>query len=322
MNEGLFSRLNTAYQENIGQPFVRSPMGQAAAGFFGIESQGTNPEAYKTGQAVGNMPGPNMVSGAVKGAMKAPEALQAAGDAAGTLGLFFGSKALRNGVRAADVIQAEQLLKNGATPNEVYAQSGGLFKGPDGQWRKNIDDTKYFPQFEANLVNASKMSGGVPYGEFAITNLFPHKELYEAYPELKNIKVVFDSTLPAGRMGEYNTSKGIFRLNPNQDSRSMYTTLLHETQHGIQKMEGWQGGGNANNMMPQNVKDAQISGEKAKERILSRITDYTKANTDVKREDIVQAVQFLGLSQNGLKESVTPAMQKSFFKLELLLGII
>jgi len=66
-----------AYQENIGQPFANlaGPFGR---GLLGLEKPEYGEEqAYRTGQAVGNMPAVSAPVGAFKAALQAPEAIGA-----------------------------------------------------------------------------------------------------------------------------------------------------------------------------------------------------------------------------------------------------
>jgi hypothetical protein len=66
-----------AYQENVGQPFANlaGPFGR---GLLGLEKPEYGEEqAYRTGQAVGNMPAVSAPVGAFKAALQAPEAIGA-----------------------------------------------------------------------------------------------------------------------------------------------------------------------------------------------------------------------------------------------------
>ena len=71
-----------SYQENVGQPFanVAGPFGR---GLLGLERPEYGQEqAYRTGQAVGNMPAVSAPVGAMKAAMQAPELLSLLGTVA------------------------------------------------------------------------------------------------------------------------------------------------------------------------------------------------------------------------------------------------
>jgi hypothetical protein len=67
-----------AYQENIGEPFA-AVVGGAGRGYLGLDQPSygglLSQEAYKTGQAMGYMPGIGAPAGAFKAAAQAPEAL-------------------------------------------------------------------------------------------------------------------------------------------------------------------------------------------------------------------------------------------------------
>lgn len=80
-----------AYQRNIGQP-VANVAGPFGRGFLGLQQpEYGSEEAYRTGQAVGNMPGPNVPAGAIKMAAQVPgllDALQAAKNSPELTGLL------------------------------------------------------------------------------------------------------------------------------------------------------------------------------------------------------------------------------------------
>ena len=68
-----------AYQRNIGEPFA-NVVGPFSRGLLGLEKPVYGEEqAYRTGQAIGNMPAVNAPVGAVKAAMQTPELFSALG---------------------------------------------------------------------------------------------------------------------------------------------------------------------------------------------------------------------------------------------------
>lgn len=79
------------YQRNIGQP-VANVAGPFVHGFLGLrQPEYGSEEAYRTGQAVGNMPGPNMPAGAIKMAAQVPgllDVIQAAKNSPELTGLL------------------------------------------------------------------------------------------------------------------------------------------------------------------------------------------------------------------------------------------
>jgi hypothetical protein len=84
------------YRKKVGDPFA-SLLGGAVRGYLGLEKATyANDEAYRTAQALGNMPGVGAPAGVFKAAMQAPEALVAMG---GLLGKGVG-KLAKNGGKA------------------------------------------------------------------------------------------------------------------------------------------------------------------------------------------------------------------------------
>lgn len=133
--------------------------------------------------------------------------------------------------------QAQELDWNGES-NETIRQQTGWFKGMDGQWRYEIDDS------QARIIEAD--AGRV----LMLSELLEHPTLYEAYPELKNTPVIF-ADLPENTHGRA-VGRGIM-LNEKDfsidgrvttDSKSLKSTLLHEIQHQIQRIEGFATGSN------------------------------------------------------------------------------
>ena len=91
---------------------------------------------------------------------------------------------------------AESLEKTKTKAQEIY-EKAGWFRGSDGKWSYEIDDSK------AQLT----LQEGRPNKKYNLSEIYDLSELYEAYPELKDIKVAFSSTLPKNSKGNYNSSK-------------------------------------------------------------------------------------------------------------------
>jgi len=76
---GLLDPVVDAYRQYVGDPFA-SMVGGAASGYLGLDKPTyANEEAYRTAQALGNMPGVGAPAGIFKAAAHAPEALVALG---------------------------------------------------------------------------------------------------------------------------------------------------------------------------------------------------------------------------------------------------
>ncbi len=73
-------------------------------------------------------------------------------------------------------------------------------------------------------------------------------ELFEAYPELKDVDVKF-AVLEDGVQGKYNHKQKTVTLNAMLGKEAAASTLNHEIQHAIQHIEGFAKGGNSNDVI-------------------------------------------------------------------------
>ena len=135
--------------------------------------------------------------------------------------------------------RAEQMIADGVDPETVRKETG-WFKGYDGEWRFEIDDS----QAEWNLDSAKPDPKRLfEFGEriFKLTDLLNHPDLYKAYPQLKKVTVwenPYASTggYVVGKNTETFTVKSLADTNINKD------ILIHEIQHLIQNIEGFSTG--------------------------------------------------------------------------------
>jgi hypothetical protein len=143
--------------------------------------------------------------------------------------------------------RAEKMAASGADRRAVWDETG-WFKGPDGQWRFEIDDSG--ARFNSDIV------GERTYGSGSYSDAVSHPELYKAYPDLGNIDTRVE--IMPQRGGSYLRPEsrehlGLFDIaeeigakgQPSRHSKDgILDPLLHEGQHAIQAREGFAGGGN------------------------------------------------------------------------------
>lgn len=170
--------------------------------------------------------------------------------------------------------KAKELERQGVD-NETIRQKTGWFKGMDGKWRFEIDDSaaefrkhgdaqlleepgyrrlgeltqKWADRYEKNgeaLTEAEsaemealqeQYSDRVWEEKYLLRDFLRHDALFEAYPRLKGVSLAFDS-LDNGTNGYFDKRSNTIVLADNligSDKR----TLLHEVQHIIQKYEGF-----------------------------------------------------------------------------------
>ena len=201
--------------------------------------------------------------------------------------------------------RAEALEKSG-TDNETIRQETGWYRGMDGKWRFEIDDSgmktqkayaperekaqalrEYTAQFKNLTRNGltneqremlreyvsqrerdefsdktyqqltdmlgdefenfaaaleGKMSASAGKNDLSLAEYINHPKLFEAYPDLKNVTVRFDS-LPDGQKGYFSKRDNTIVLSDSLFGEDA-DVVLHEIQHVIQGMEEFASGTN------------------------------------------------------------------------------
>lgn len=171
--------------------------------------------------------------------------------------------------------EAERMEAEGRTPEEIWAELG-VARTLDGKdWRYEIDDSgmesdtkwgllrnpdarRYNELFEkAYLHDAAtgedlkelrildKNLKGVRKSPLYLDEIVKHDRLFEAYPELRDVKVRFE-TNTGNKEGSYQqqTNEFVLRAGLKLESENLKDVLIHEIQHAIQEQEGFAGGAN------------------------------------------------------------------------------
>lgn len=161
-------------------------------------------------------------------------------------GIFAGKKAKTADLGA--LMRAEDMLKSGANREDIYNQTG-WFKGVDGQWRFEIDDsntrlTEWSPDHgQANIAwpNRKGPATAMPFEDY-----MSHPDVERAYFPLREDGpgVFFEDKNGNSRYvaKDDNIYIDIFSTGDKSDQKSI---TLHELQHAIQSREKFARGGNA-----------------------------------------------------------------------------
>lgn len=230
--------------------------------------------------------------------------------------------------------KAKELEKQGKD-SEYIRENVGWFRGYDGKWRHEIDDSrmKYYLGgdrfgedytkaireynhrfaelfahkvtneqnerirrymleaskgiFDEDLYDSLIQDFGDTFEEFAaalerknssrsyangktLKDYLQHDKLFEAYPQLKNIKVIFEK-MPNGLNGRFSISEDTIYMNENLRN-SPETTLIHEIQHVVQGIEGFTQG-----TSPEHSASASVNNSlKTKDAIRSKLREEAK----------------------------------------------
>lgn len=187
-----------------------------------------------------------------------PEMLERSAELAGTLGTGgLATAPMRPGVgmfggrlaKTADLdalAKAEAMEVGGDYPDDIL-QATGWFKGDDGKWRFEIDDSTstFDKQALLDQRNASITSRGMQSSDLPLSSAgLNHPELIAAYPDLADIR-----TLAMSEKAGSGTQRGAYQPGmegteefislQHRPNEAMHSTLLHELQHAVQQREGF-----------------------------------------------------------------------------------
>lgn len=169
--------------------------------------------------------------------------------------------------------KAMELEKDG-TDSEKIRKETGWFKGYDGKWRFEIDNSelKFKTDIEKNraaaielakmkvksaeleekIVNntATKAEENEYYNldekmiEYRkgvkLSDVINHPKLFEAYPQLKNVDVYYE--ISSVNRGVYSSNGNVIMLNPMHTIDEQKEAIIHEIQHAIQGIEDFANG--------------------------------------------------------------------------------
>lgn len=126
--------------------------------------------------------------------------------------------------------KAKQMQQTGID-NESIRQNTGWFQDKNGDWKFEISDKNM------KIKNNVKLKENTSY---KLGEIIEHDALFTMYPALKNVDVEF--TDMKGIHGNYNIKKNKIKLNNSltNNNKQIESTLIHEMQHTIQDIEGFE----------------------------------------------------------------------------------
>ena len=169
--------------------------------------------------------------------------------------------------------KAMKLEKDG-TDSEKIRKETGWFKGYDGKWRFEIDNSEleFKTDIEKNraaAIELAKMKAKSAEIEWKIVNdtateaeeneyysldekmvqlrkwqklsdVINHPKLFKAYPQLKDVNVYYE--ISSLNRGLYSSKGNVIRLNPMCPIGEQKEIIIHEIQHAIQRIEDFANG--------------------------------------------------------------------------------
>lgn len=199
----------------------------------------------------------------------------------GTLGSFAGVRA--RGLDKNALGGAQTLEASGKTADEIWQQTG-FFRGADGRWRFEIPNTEM--KLKDSAFDVKDKDGTDTFslkpGSYTLQQVLDHPLLFKAYPELKGIKVVsVPEEWGRGIKGGYDRNYKTLYVS-SDTSDGMRSTIVHEVQHAIQDIEGFQRGGNPSQFKTAEIKEAERNFKEASKRVESEIKkQHSMSDTDL-----------------------------------------
>lgn len=205
---------------------------------------------------------------------------------------------------------AEQMEQEGASREEIWQETGWTrtmdgqswrFEidnseaeyrgGGDAQFRKNHADYAEYQDllqkmFEGTISESemqrmeqlddiwsgeyARLRERVESGNATLADVLQHDSLYEAYPELRDVKVRLESDT-GSKNGSYDPSTNTITISEDKPGDSAKVgTMLHEIQHAIQQIEGWESGASPEYWAAREYESGDTASDRAQE-LYSRI---------------------------------------------------
>ena len=152
---------------------------------------------------------------------------------------FVGQNGIKNAVQQEPLkyisverrLSKAKQLQQTRIDNESIRQNTGWFQDKNGDWKFEISDKNM------KIKNNVKLKENTSY---KLGEIIEHDILFTMYPALKNIDVEF--TDMKGIYGNYNIKKNKIKLNNSlaNNNKQIESTLIHEMQHTIQDIEGFE----------------------------------------------------------------------------------
>lgn len=146
--------------------------------------------------------------------------------------MIAGEKALTADLAARDA--AEDLLFEGETDLDEIWRRTGWGRSPDNFPIWEIDDSK------SEVADFDAMMSGK---EVTLGSVFKHDELYAAYPSLRDVIVAAKDGMKHAAEVDLHGKTIRIDLAKGRSKQEVHSTILHEINHVIQKIEGFDEGG-------------------------------------------------------------------------------
>lgn len=143
-----------------------------------------------------------------------------------------------------DNLKVAEKMERGKKDAKAIKLATGWERGADGKWRYEMPDAKIKDMKDIGGGNIVKrFDDDMLWNDGKLTNVIDAPELFEAYPQLKDVRIDTDAIMndmPSN--GNYNAKTNTITIHADE-LKYMNSILNHEIQHAIQHIEGFARGG-------------------------------------------------------------------------------
>ena len=162
-----------------------------------------------------------------------------AGSVEGEKYSFVGEKANLNRTERAALETAKGMEQDGETNEDIRRQTG-WFRGADGKWRMEVDDSGAVYYRNGNARQDGAEAGQWQEKSGTLRDYLYHPTLERLEPQVFEVPMQVVDTLPPNTNARYRGRQGGIEASKSAQRGS----ILHEAQHGIQEVEGFARGSN------------------------------------------------------------------------------
>ena len=143
-----------------------------------------------------------------------------------------------------DNLKVAEKMERGKKDAKAIKLATGWERGADGKWRYEMPDAKIKDTMDVGGGHIVKRyEDDMLWNGGKLSNTIDAPELFEAYPQLKDVRIDTDAIMndmPSN--GEYNAKTNTIIIHADE-LKYMNSILNHEIQHAIQHIEGFDRGG-------------------------------------------------------------------------------
>ena len=188
----------------------------------------------------------------------------------------------------------------------------GWERGADGKWRYEIGDAKIKDTKDVGGAVVVRWEDDMLWNSGKLGDIVDAPELFEAYPQLRDVRLDTDALPTEPNNGTYYPSTRSIKINADNIA-TLNSILNHEIQHAIQHIEGFASG---SNLSVAKKEVEELSNKAAIWRFRNDIAAYMKEHPDTYPSQVQKKVMELYAMTDGLIEEGESLSKEDIEELE------